>query len=167
MGSPDPNPSSSTSELGDLGQERAPLCACFLRGRDSDKGAGGALSPESHSYLFSKCCLGTYCVLVCPPKGCSPLPLWMRGVLNFTTYCAKKWVVVYKKPGERNQAQRGWAAGPRSHSKSGIQVQLPGPRPAAPVTSQAHSLCCKVGPDRLPYPDLVPIPAWPNLWTRV
>ena len=61
-----------------------------------------------------------------------------------------------------NQAQRGWAAGPRSHSKSGAQVRLPGQCPAAPAPSQPGSLCCKVGPDGLPRPDLVPIPAWPS-----
>lgn len=50
-------------------------------------------------------------------------------------------------PGGENQAQRGWVAGPRSHSKSGAQVRLPGPRPAAPAPTQASGLCCKVGPN--------------------
>lgn len=65
--SQDPNPSSSTFKLGDLGQEAAPLCACFLRGCDSGKGTGSPLGPESHPRPFS--CPGTYCAPAPVPKG--------------------------------------------------------------------------------------------------
>lgn len=67
-----------------------------------------------------------------------------------------------EEAGGEVQAQRRWAAGPRSHSQPGMQVWLPGPGPAAPTPSQPSGLCCKVGPNGLPHPDLVPIPAWPG-----
>lgn len=97
-GSPDPNPNSSTSKLGDLGQEAATLCASVSSGVRTVARGLGVRWVQSPTLIHSAKTAWGPTMCQCNPSKAVCSPLWMRGFLNFISECYSSHLTTHSVP---------------------------------------------------------------------